>query len=592
MLELKHISKQFQEKKIIDDLSITFYDTGFIGIQGESGCGKSTLLYIIGMLDQNFDGEILYNGELVMNHTLFIKKHISYMMQNKDYIESLTVKENIKLSCMIGEKKYTESQFTKIVRQLGMNDYLNRYPRELSGGQLKRMSIAKALLKQSKIILCDEPTGALYMSQSHEVMKLLKNMSQTTLVIIVSHDSDLLKEYCDHVLTLKDGKLKGRMKKRKLVDVKEYSKKKVPLWFYPMKQCLHQKYKLIVLFIFQWILIVAFFVIVTSLFGVFDAIKTSEKQAVDKNIISVERKDGLPFIDSISNSMILETHSHYLLEQFSLTYSSKEILSSLAFMPHDISHIELCEGRFPLTSNEVIITSSLYKEFQEKTIDITYGEYVKQLNVVGVIQDDLFDTKMIYLSPLLRDEFIFIKDDYTLVIEAKDNQARELYHDLQKSYFVYSEVIERIDNYQSLLKLAKVVAIVFIGISFLVSLLLIGIVESIIYLERKHDTAYLLSLGLSKYRFIGLTMSEALIIGLIMASGGVLLSSCLYYYVNEVKCIKDFLFFELRLHPLFYSTYDLYFVMVLCYVMMAIIGVFVPMKKMMKVDMIDVLREE
>ena len=83
MLELKNICKQYQQTTIIDHLSVTFPDTGMIGIQGKSGCGKSTLLYIMGMLDEDYQGEIFYNGEKITDRKAFVSQHVSFMMQNK-----------------------------------------------------------------------------------------------------------------------------------------------------------------------------------------------------------------------------------------------------------------------------------------------------------------------------------------------------------------------------------------------------------------------------------------------------------------------------------------------------------------------------
>lgn len=141
MLELKYISKKYDERKIIDNLSIVFPDIGMIGIQGESGCGKSTLLSIIGMLDDDYEGEIIFNEEKIENPSEFIRKHLSFMMQNKDIISSMTVKENICLASQVGCKKINVLQMKKIVKQLGIDSFLHRYPYQLSGGQRKRVSI-------------------------------------------------------------------------------------------------------------------------------------------------------------------------------------------------------------------------------------------------------------------------------------------------------------------------------------------------------------------------------------------------------------------------------------------------------------------
>lgn len=593
MLELKHISKKFQERVILDDISFTFPDIGFIGIKGESGCGKSTLLYIIGMLDEYFQGEVLYNQEPIEDRELFIRQHISYMMQNKDIIEALNVKENIVLSSLVSEKRYHYSHLHKIVNQLDIQDYMNRYPRQLSGGQLKRVSIAKALLKQSDIILCDEPTGALHLTQAHEVMKKLKQVSSNALVLIVSHDDDLLKMYCDSVLTLKNGKLKGRVKKQKNIDFPVIKRYKFPLWFYPFKQCLHQKYKLFFLFIFQWLVIVSFFIIVTAFNGVMDALTISEQQSVDKHIISIENKDGQAFLEYPSLLDTYHVQYAYQLEQCLISSQNETLQTSLQFLPLQTNHIALKEGRLPELSHEIIISSHLKNQLEQQDhLQLKYQDFIKDMKIVGVLQDHFLDQNMIYCLNALQEEVPFLKDDYSLLIETNKNKEREVYQKLQESYFVYSEVIERIDNYQSILSLAKLIAMVFIAVSFIVSLLLIGIVESIIYIERKHDTAYLLSLGIRRQRLFLLIFSEAFFVGLIMAIGGCLLSNIAFYYINEVYCIKQYISFELSLPSFLFSQYDLYIVIAVSYIMMAMIGVCLPMKQMMKVNMIDVLREE
>ena len=231
MLELKHISKRFEEHLIIDDVSLVLPDCGMVGIQGTSGCGKSTLLYIIGMLDDDFAGEIFYNGEKVMDRSEFISQNISYMMQNKDFISALTIKENITLASQVSQFDYSPAILQKITTQLSIQDLLKRYPHQLSGGQLKRASIAKAMLKQSPIILCDEPTGALHSQQAQIVMQELKKLSLKSLVIIVSHDPLLLKQYCDSVLTLENAKLKGRLKKHQLFKQLILNPRHIPCFF-------------------------------------------------------------------------------------------------------------------------------------------------------------------------------------------------------------------------------------------------------------------------------------------------------------------------------------------------------------------------
>ena len=136
------------------------------------------------------------------------------------------------------------------------------------------------------------------------------------------------------------------------------------------------------------------------------------------------------------------------------------------------------------------------------------------------------------------------------------------------------------------------IAYVFIGISFFVSLLLIGIVESTIYYERTHDVAYLLSLGMKRKRLFVLSIIEALSLGIMMATGGCLLSAFLYFYFNNVYLLKEHFGILLSLHPILLSQYDLYGFIFICYMLMTMLGALLPTRKMMSINMIDVLREE
>ncbi len=592
MLELKHIFKKFEDRVILDDLSIILPDTGMIGIVGESGCGKSTLLYILGMLDRDYEGEIFFNGEIITHYDDFIRHHVSYMMQNNDMIESLTLKENILLPCQVSYKGYDASRFEKITKQLEIDTLLSRYPSQLSGGQLKRASIAKALLKQSSLVLADEPTGSLHLQQSHEVMHQLQKLSHSSLVIVVSHDPQLLKTYCDSILTLKDGKLKGRIVKMPPLAFQPIQTRYYSLLYYPIQQLLHQRNKLVFLFLFQWIVIVAFFLIVTAMNGVFDAISESEWQSVGVNMMSVEKRDGQFFDELLNDPLIYHADYESRLEQVSVYFKQQSLSCIVHYLPLQTQHIQLQEGRLPQSKDEIIISYPLYQTIhQNKSLQLTYQQQMMDMKVVGVLRNDFFAVEEIYCLPSLGEEWE-LTNKASLSIEAKSTHARELYQKLVKDYHVYSDVIERVDNYQSLLSLAQWIASLFIGVSFFISLLLIAIVESIIYLERQHDVAYLLSLGMSQKRLFSLSFMEALFMGMIMGVGGCLLSIFTYYYLNDVYQISQYFHMHLVLKKVMFHIYDLYGIIILSYMLMTMLGSLIPMKKMMQTSVIDVLREE
>ncbi len=593
MLELKNIRKKFQDRVILDNISITFPNNGLIGIQGESGCGKSTLLYIIGMLDQDFDGEILYNNEIIDDYNQFIRDHISYMMQNKDYIASLNVEENIILASQVSSIPYSRHYLEKLLKILGISSLIHRYPSQLSGGQLKRVSICKAMLKQSSIILCDEPTGALHQDQAVEVMKQLQKLSQQSLVIVVSHDKELLQDYCDYVLTLEKGKLIGHIPFDDIYNNDSIKHRFYPILYYPIRQLIYQRNKLIFLFLFQWIVIIAFFSIVTGMNGILDIIDQNEESAVNAYMMTIEKKDNSYFDDYIQNDMIYDINYYYYLDALSFYDNDHQVSALISTLPLSTSHIKLSSGRLPANNEEMIISYNLYKELDNtSSLTLKYNNTSKTINIVGVLEKDLFSTNEIYFLASITNNYPELKDDYTLVIEAKRSYTRELYQYLNDDYIVYSEVIERVDNYQSLLDIAKLVAYIFIGISFFISLLLISIVESIIYFERKHDVAYLLSLGMSKRRLMLLSLLESLLLGFVLASGGCILAAVFYYYMNEIFVLKNVIGFSLSLKKILFYEYDLFIVIFIVYMVMCILSTLLPMRSMMHVNKIDVLREE
>ncbi|MFR6100626.1 MAG: ATP-binding cassette domain-containing protein, partial [Longibaculum sp.] len=483
----------------------------------------------------------------------------------------MTIKENITLASQVSQFDYSPAILQKITTQLSIQDLLKRYPHQLSGGQLKRASIAKAMLKQSPIILCDEPTGALHSQQAQIVMQELKKLSLKSLVIIVSHDPLLLKQYCDSVLTLENGKLKGRLKKTPIIQTTHPQPKTYSMFFYSFKQLLYQRNKLLFLFLFQWIVIVAFFLIVTAMNGVFDAISESEKSSVQVNMMTLEKKDGSAFEELITHPQIKNVTYDYSLEQLQWSYQNKDITCFISFLPIQTSHIQLSKGRLPQNSHEIVLSLPLYQSLKQPQTLICLTDTKIEMQVVGVLEEHFFTQEEIYCSPLLQNELSAFKDMKTLCVEAKAQSHQMLYKSLSQDYFVYSDVIERVENYQSILSLARLIAYVFIGISFFVSLLLIGIVESTIYYERTHDVAYLLSLGMKRKRLFVLSIIEALSLGIMMATGGCLLSAFLYFYCNNVYLLKEHFGILLSLHPILLSQYDLYGFIFICYMLMTML---------------------
>lgn len=214
MLELKNISKVYKQKGVsvtaLNNINIKFADTGLVFLLGKSGSGKSSLLNIIGNLDKQTSGEILLDGNNVskfQGRTLdsYLNSYIGFIFQDYNLIDEYNVYKNIDIALSLQRKKKNKENINKILEIVGLTGLGNRKINELSGGQKQRVAIARALSKDSKIILADEPTGNLDTETSHQIMSLLKQISKEKLVIVVTHDIDLAKNFADRIIQIQDG---------------------------------------------------------------------------------------------------------------------------------------------------------------------------------------------------------------------------------------------------------------------------------------------------------------------------------------------------------------------------------------------------
>lgn len=217
MIKVSNIVKTYglKENRVtaLNGISFEVNKGEIIAITGKSGAGKSTLLNIIGGVDRSDSGTVEYNETNILNLTqkqllLFRNKHIGFVFQNYRLIPELTVKENIILPALINLRKYDGEQFENLVISLGIDKLLLRYPNEISGGELQRAAIARALINKPTVLLCDEPTGNLDSETSSVVIEMIVKISKETkqTVIIATHDSDVVK-YTDRILNIKDGRI-------------------------------------------------------------------------------------------------------------------------------------------------------------------------------------------------------------------------------------------------------------------------------------------------------------------------------------------------------------------------------------------------
>ena len=216
MIKIKSVNKFFNKGKeneihVVNNLSLELGEKGMVAIFGKSGCGKTTLLNLLGGLDSFSDGEILLAGSDVSKNTdLLRNKYVGYVFQNYNLRVGESCYENIASAlrlCGMRDEEEIEKRVTAALRGVGMESFSMRMPETLSGGQQQRIAIARAIVKNPKVILADEPTGNLDSANTVMIMDLLKKISAEHLVVLVTHEENLVDYYCDRVIELSDGRV-------------------------------------------------------------------------------------------------------------------------------------------------------------------------------------------------------------------------------------------------------------------------------------------------------------------------------------------------------------------------------------------------
>ena len=218
MLQLQHISKVYhtgnQEFHALKDISIRFRESEFVSILGQSGSGKTTLLNIIGGLDQYTSGDLLIQGKSTKqfkdrdwdsyrNHT------IGFVFQSYNLIGHQTALSNVEIAMTLSgvSKAERKKRAIEVLERVGLKDHLYKKPSQMSGGQIQRIAIARALVNDPKVVLADEPTGALDSETSVQIMDLLKDIAKERLVIMVTHNPELAQKYSTRIVQVLDGNI-------------------------------------------------------------------------------------------------------------------------------------------------------------------------------------------------------------------------------------------------------------------------------------------------------------------------------------------------------------------------------------------------
>ncbi|HAX02409.1 MAG: hypothetical protein A2Y45_03925 [Tenericutes bacterium GWC2_34_14] len=218
MLKLINIKKSYvvagQPFPALNGIDLEFKNNEFVAILGQSGSGKTTMLNLIGGLDRYSSGDLLIDGKSTKDFKdqdwdAYRNATIGFVFQSYNLIGHLSVLDNVEMALRLSgvSAKERKERATEVLTEVGLKDHINKRPNQLSGGQMQRVAIARALVNNPKILLADEPTGALDSKTSVQIMQLIQKISKDRLVIMVTHNSDIAEQFSDRIVRLVDGKV-------------------------------------------------------------------------------------------------------------------------------------------------------------------------------------------------------------------------------------------------------------------------------------------------------------------------------------------------------------------------------------------------
>lgn len=579
-LELKNVTKKFKtiegERVVFENLNIHFPDYGLIAITGESGCGKSTLLQLIAGLDQDYEGKILFNQVKIEDIKDYRQLVISFVYQNYQLIDYLSVKDNCLFYCHLKGIKVVEKQLQELLEIFELNELVNQKVKNLSGGQKQRVALIRALLCSSPIILCDEPTGALDEINRQKVYRFFKKASQRRLILIVSHDQKISKytPYHSNFECLKH----HYDWNHQLYSRYEIRKTKCGLLFKEMIQMiLKDKKKWVMMFVSQIYMVLAMTLIITGLEGFNGYYQKQYNQAMNNNLVMIQKKNQEPF----KEKEITKLKGKY---QYHLDIGKIEGLKN--FQSFSINK--------KTKQNEVYVNHALITEIKQNKLIYKLNHHQYTLKIKGVIQDD-YQEPVLYYHSLSNEIALQCIDVSTCIVYVKNHKYMKDYlTHLSVQYQGIAPIYEEYESYFKVIDLFKKVSLVFIFLSFMIAIVLMGYMVLSMFYENQKIYAIMLANGYQNNHLAFFILKK---ISLMMISIGIV--SCLV----SSGVLKIISFFDISkkiwginhlfvLPREFQWPFTLYFFYLLGYIVQGILLSLFIVLKMKKIKMYECLREE
>jgi len=381
MLKLENVSKFYYNKGIIASgftkVNLELKIGEFVVITGESGSGKSTLLNVISGLDSYEEGEMYVNGNETSHYSEkdfedYRRKYIANIFQSFNLINSYTVYQNVELVLLLnGHKKHKVKQkILDIIDQVGLTKFKNTKVSKLSGGQKQRVAIARAMVKDTPIIVADEPTGNLDSESANEVIEILKKVAKDKLVVVVTHNIEQVEQYATRVIKMHDGRIIQNTEISQTIDepnIKESVYNKISI-FNKYRLGIRNTFNITSKFL---LLFAVFFFMSSAILAEYASFQMSEEEKnnsgysmnfrdLSENRILINKKDRLPFtsedyekIKGISNIDYIVEDDVFIDAGVSLTRNDMSIYANMLNINNFKENINI--GRMPENDEEIVL---------------------------------------------------------------------------------------------------------------------------------------------------------------------------------------------------------------------------------------------
>ena len=635
-IKLQNVSRKYtvgknKEFYAVRNVSLIFDDTGITTISGKSGSGKSTIINMIGGIDNPTDGQIYIDGVDITKMPKgkwckFYKNKIAILFQNYNLLSNETVLFNVAISLMINGMKRTqaENRAKMLLDYVGLKEELFKKKASLlSGGEQQRVALARTLANEPDIILCDEPTGALDSKNSFKVMDILKEYSKNHLIILVSHNPQLVNKYSDRIITITDGIIKSDKNIKKNQDANQIRKKnpsKSSSWIDALSfSNFKKRFKRNIFSVFAIsVSLISAFLTIGFINGKDDAINKAsikqfdfgsgticeEEEISHGSLLSLTRTVR-PSFDKLLNNKKLQQNFNIVpnfdailpvipaVSYDGMTIDDLYYYPVYSFTDSSVDKSLLIKGKMPVSDNLVdavvndscyqLLCSSLNKDVLNEYLDISYYiehsyvdidetividhfSYNKKIRIIGVVKElNYLQNPKIYYSYLALEEYLssyilpnlstyFNKDItwYNRVFESENFDSISSYSyrlflkDYRNSNYLFNELdfgdklsftspsLLIRSSLLGFMQVAEYGLLMFLIITIIGSVLIIGIMSFASYSEDHKTSAILSCLGASESEICSIYLNESIFNGFVSIIISFLAAYGLSILVNEL----------------------------------------------------------